>query len=437
MGKRWNLPAAGLLGACLLLAGSGWAAENEPVAPSMAARVQRLVGQLDDESRQQRDDAERELLELGDKAQGHLPSIDERGLSAEQRRRLRRLLPKLWRASLAQQVAGRRVTLPGQPLRMLDALNRVAQQAGIVINDLRPDRMQEPTDPQIEVEVKDASFWQSLDQIAGEAGIAYDYNSVDRSIGLTAGPADRRPTCYTGAFRFSVEQITLQHDFATRPGQPQSRCLVQLDVQAEPTLKPVLVEVEAAACVVVDDRGRALETTGPGSYALAVESSTYQFQFAVRTHAPERDANKIAQLAGELSVWLPGHVEELVFEDLDAREPVLRQCPGLRVELYGLRDEDGVWTVPLIVEQLIEANTDSHIQAALENELSLVRKSDGERFGQNGGLSTFEPAPGKVGIEYYFVDLPGKLDDYRLVVRVPTGITRMPIQFELRDLPLP
>ena len=102
-------------------------------------------------------------------------------------------------------------------------------------------------------------------------------------------------------------------------------------------------------------------------------------------------------------------------------------------------DDDGIWAVPVYIERSEDGSTDdveSHLRSAFEAE-AFLRKKDGTRFDQNGGTSTLEAQPGNFGIEYLFVDAPDTLDDYELVVRIPAGLTRLPIEFSFRNLALP
>lgn len=420
-----------LLAGCLALVRPGWTKEPEAATPTRE-QVARLVLGLDAEERAEREQAEKELVDLGPGVLAFLPATDDPDLSAEQRQRLRRLVPALWQARLALDVAGSRVTLGSGTLQ--EILERIGSRSGNSLTDLRADFNQEVTNPTLELGNEPDLFWKSLDALGDAAGISLYAHAGDRKLGIVGRPRSPSPIAYAGAFRFEVQKILIERDLTQLDDPPA--CALLLDGLVEPRLQPLAVEVDAAKIQATDDKGRKLAPLSPESYPILIDSTSFQFPLQFRVAAPARDAARI-DLAAELAVTLPSHVDEVVFDKLDGRRPSERTTAGLRAELGVITSEDGVWSVPLSIQYLVSAGDfESHLQASMRNELYL-EAADGSRFAQNGGMNSLPAEGAEFRAEYLFVDAPGKLTDYRLVVRVPSGLTQVPVRFAFKDLPLP
>jgi hypothetical protein len=101
------------------------------------------------------------------------------------------------------------------------------------------------------------------------------------------------------------------------------------------------------------------------------------------------------------------------------------------------KDEgDGLWSFQLNVAMLGEKpEGESFLTASLDPEIYLVN-ADGSRLAPNAGKEVGE-SDGETAITYLISGAPGKLQDYKVVCRIPSGVTRVPVKFELKDLPLP
>jgi hypothetical protein len=402
-----------------------------------ARRVEQLVRDLDANNRSQRDRAEEDLLALGPSILDYVPAPDEQGISAEQRLRLRRLLPRLWRAKLEEDVKGRPVQFPNEPAPLDALLSSLQQQSGNVVRDLREQFHQEPANPRIRVDLGRTTFWPALDRVIESAGMALYLFTEDRTVGLIGRPAIRKPVCYAGAFRLAVDRVVVQRDYAA--GDTTAAAFIALEMLVEPRLKPLLVEIDTAKFTVTDDRDRPIPLAGPKSFPIVPDPKLYHLPVTLKLAAPRREAHRIKSLRGEFLVSLPAHVETFVFANLAKSRSFEQSRAGVRVRVAQLDDDgEGTWTVPLLVALPAAAPpTESHLQAALEPELFLAKVVDQTRFDQNGGFNTVTEEPNRVHTEYYFRDVPGKLEDYQLVVRVPVGVTSVPVSFAFENLELP
>ena len=408
---------------------------SPPAQPDgdVKARVDALVTQLDDPSRREREEAQKALQELGPGVLRLLPDPDDEALTTEQRSRLRRLLPRLERAALAESVAGAKVTLPEGAVKLSALLEQVEQATGNAFKDMREDFNQEATDPELTFAGQTVTFWEAADLIAEQAGVSYYLTTDDRTLGLMGRPMPGKPTDHAGAFRFTAETMNMQSDF--NPDTP-AQAFLNLKLAVEPRLRPVLVEWDRSRFGGTTDTGEPVEFLGPPTISAPINPDMMVHDLTVQLAAPPRGAETIAKLTLEMDVWLPTAVAELVFKDLAAGKPIVKERPGLRARLEPVGEDDGIFTFPMVIEHLTEDRpTESYLQAAIENELFMVH-ADGARVPQNAGLATLFQEPGRSGFEYYF-DAPGTLADYTLLVRIPSGLTKVPVRCEFADLPLP
>lgn len=395
------------------------------------SEVQRLVTALDAEARIDREQAEKELLSLGPEVLKWLPPLDDPNLSAEQRQRLRRLVPSLWEAKLKGDVAGSEVEL-SQPLPFGDAIEKLGQQSGNDLADMRPELGHEVTNPQVQLGAGKQRFWRALDEILEQSGTSLYFHSQDRKLGILGRPVRWGPIAYAGALRLEATRIVLER-YLSETGEPAS-CILQIEGAIEPRLRPLLLEIDTTQCTARDDRGESLGFLGPERFPIMIDPDSFQFPLSIRMDVPSREAKAIAEISGEIIVSLPTSLETIELPALAASE---RTTPALRVRIGTVADDEGIWTVPIEVSQLLSAPaSESYLDAGMQNELYLLDK-EGDRVEANGGMNVIPSDDGVWRAEYLFVDLPGSPEDYRVVLKAPAGISKVPVPFQLKDIPLP
>lgn len=412
-----------------LLAADEAKKESDP----LAARVARLVRDLDVDDAAKRDAAEKELTTLDAKALEFLPGLDAPDLSAEQRKRLRSVFPLLVRKRLDKDLEGSRVQFSKGEMTLAEAAREIKKATGVSLIDVRERFDQETTNPTVKVPTGRLSFWQAVDALCGAAGLSPYLEGERRGIGFVAGAENKAPRAYAGAFRFQAIRLVLERRFDV-PDQP-SRCQLDLLGACEPTLTPLFLELDPAKFTIIDDKGRRVQFSRPQTIPIAIDPNELAFTFSLPLAAPEHDAKALARIDGELLVLLPGRRETFRFAKLDA--PASQSRADVTVKIEPLRVEDGVWAAPVFVSHPPEdPSVETNLQASLTIEAFLESK-DQKRFDHNGGASSLVDEPGRTGTEYLFVDVPGEPNDYQLVVTVPVGLTRVPVKLSLRDMPLP
>ena len=133
---------------------------------------------------------------------------------------------------------------------------------------------------------------------------------------------------------------------------------------------------------------------------------------------------------------IPGRVETFQFDRrLDqARGMELRKA-GATVVLDRVRKNGGLYQV-LIRVRFDEARNalESHRGWVFQNEAFMI-DAKGQRIA-NAGLEATRQSSEEVGVAYLF-PLADGLDGCKFVYRTPAMILEMPVDYELKDIPLP
>ncbi|MBI3463811.1 MAG: hypothetical protein HY000_12255 [Planctomycetes bacterium] len=413
----------------------------------LKAKVAELVKKLDSAKAADREKAQQDLIKLGAAVLPQLPAEDSSNLSAEQRRRLgavRAALgqkPGSGRKSAAASLKASRVTLVAKAITLNDAVAEIHKQTRNQIVDLREEFGQEVTNPEFEVNWSDKPFWEVMDDLAARSGVSHYLHTGERNVGLVAQPLPATPVAYAGPLRIALSQIVRRIQFENR----QKECVLQLEIAWEPQLKPILFELKAQDLEVLDDQDRRIaadvkerpDEEMRGMQA-PVDSTMIRTDFIVRLEQPAKGAEKIKSLRGKLEIVVPVDVQTFDFADLTKAKDVKKKAASVTVTLEQFKElDEGIWAADVILEFDGKGEEFESYQTWFYDNEAYLQRADGTRFGQNGGISLHENAPGRLGIQYRFVDAPGKIADYKLVYKTPSTIVRGLLSFELKDLELP
>jgi hypothetical protein len=142
--------------------GSICLAQDEPSQVDTQEQVAGLVAQLDADSLERRDAAERALGELGPEILSQLPPIDD-AMAPEMRIRLERLREQLEARRISDLVQPSRIRLSGT-YTLREVIEQLQEQSGnsLQVPDELPDR-------KMEVDWQDELFWKALDHWLDEA----------------------------------------------------------------------------------------------------------------------------------------------------------------------------------------------------------------------------------------------------------------------------
>jgi len=402
----------------------------------LRAKVSSLLAELDATDPVDRDAAEAELKKLGHAALPYLPKEDDRDLTAEQKLRLSRIIPLLWDSKAKASVDGSMIPIEKEEMLLSDFLTLFQESSGNRFVDLRPDLKQPIDDPTVAVTKGSQPFWKTLDEAMGNAGFVLYPNQPNRAIGFARGAPVASPVFYSGAFRFRLDRVIARRDFGLANEVPS--CQFDITLQVEPRLHPIQIQLVGDRCRATGSDKSALEYLGPKRAFMTFEDDSIQLTLPLRFQSPARTVESVLEIKGVLDVLLPSQKAIFSFDDLLKSKEVTKSDSGLAVTLREFdTSEEGVWAARFIVERkTAERETESYLQTELKNELFL-EASDGRRVIQDGGMNSQDLGEGRTEFEYLFVDVPGTPHDYKLILHIPAGLVRAPVNFEFTNIPLP
>jgi hypothetical protein len=424
-----------------MMAGGAYASRAQD---DLKAKVAELVKDLNAAKANVRQAAQEKLIELGADALTHLPAPDADDLSAEQRRRLGEVRTALGSAGAKDSLAGSRISLSAKGITLSDAMSAIQRQSGNQIVDMREEFGQEVTNPEFAADWKDKPFWEVLDEIAAKTNIGFFLHTGERQIGLVMEPPRTLPTAYAGPLRIQLRQLVRRITYEDR----QKECVLEFEIAWEPRVRPILFDMKPEDLEVSDNQDRKImveaDRQQPGAedegttLKAATQSSMIRADFIVRLAQPERGAEKIKSLQGKLGVLMPTKIQTFEFSDLQKIKNAKKQNENVTVTLERFHELDsGHWAAEVNLEFESSSEAFESYETWFYDNEAYLQRADGTRFANNAGQTLTENQEGRIGIQYRFVDAPGKMSDYKFVYKTPSTIVRDFVTFELKDIELP
>lgn len=423
--------------------------------PPREEKIERLIRQLDADTAALRDQAEQALLELvparDDEASEallrKLSSLDER-VPEEVRLRLARIVQQVATRLANRTVAPTRMTLAAEQLDLGQLLSQIDRQTGNRLVDYRESFGQDHGPRAVTVAIDDQPFWPALDRILDAAGLdLYPFSGaaglavVEREPGAMPRQARARngQVCYAGSFRIEAVKVACQRNLRqTR----QDSLRVELEIAWEPRLRPISLSQPASKLSAVDRGGAPFTVASPrASLDVEVPSGSHAIELTVPLVLPQGPSANIARLGGQLTALVPGKSVEFRFDHLPAgngppKAPARgQQQGGVTVTLDRVRRNHELWEIHmrLRVDGPVDA-LESHRGWVFQN-LTYLEDRQGEVV-DHAGFETVRQTDEEIGLAYFF-DLPDSIENYTWIYRTPASIVRVPVPYELRDLPLP
>lgn len=403
---------------------------------ALQTQVQRLVKQLDGDTLAEREAAEKELVGLGPSILPVLAPITSR-TPAEVKVRLTRIRQTLEKAAAEAAAQASLVTLHGS-LPLAEALAAIQQQTGNKLIDLREKFGQQRTNPAVTVDFDKTPFWQALDQLLDQVNLTvYAFGGEPGAVAVVARSEEEQArakrAAYSGLFRFEGLRIQATRDLRN----PKNQSLrLGLEVTWEPRTTPILLQVPLADLQATDERGGKLTVESrAGNLEVPVESALSAVELQLPLSLPARDVQKIATLRGSVVALVPGRLETFEFSDLENAKEVVQRRAGVTVTLEQVRKNVDVYELRLRVRfDKAENALESHRGWIYANEAYLLDAA-GKRL-DHAGLQAFRQAADEVGVAY-LLDPDRGLKGLKFVYQTPAMLVKMPVTFELQDLPLP
>ena len=434
----------GLASLVLTLAAAGFLqAQGDPTA--LERQLEQLTRQLNDDQAEARDQAEQTLLKLApvdnarqcDAFLDLLPQPIE-GMPEEVQLRLTRIRREIETRQASQSLSASRLTLSADGMELAAVFKAIGDQTANHLSDHREQFGQNATPRPVTIEVDDEEFWPAVDKILDQAELSLYGFSGEQTLAVV----DREPDAaarssrasYAGPFRVEAIDVVAQRNLRT-PSQQGAR--VKLEIAWEPRLRPIALSQPVEAIEVRGDDGSAILPTSPRAVLdVEVSPGSHSTELTIPLALPSRSVSKLATFRGQLSALVPGRVVEFQFTGLAQAKGVEQQRGGVKVILDGTRKNQALWEVHMRVQvESEEAALQSHRGWVFQN-MTYLLDSDGEVV-DHAGFETTRQSEREVGLAYFF-DLPDdKIGAYTWVYRTPAAIVQVPVEYVLKNIPLP
>jgi hypothetical protein len=330
--------------------------------------------------------------------------------------------------SAANNLAPRTVTLRVDDIPLSKAVAELAKQTGYAVE------RKTAKDPPLNLDLRQATFWQALDAVAERAGARVALYRGDGRLALVDGKAQKHVS-HDGLFRTAVQRLVAVNDYETGT----RHYTASLEVAWEPRLRPFLLETRPRSFLV--DGERPAEDGGSGQVAVDGKAAAV---IDLRLQARPRSVDRLQSLKGELSLIAATKLLTFTFDSLGGNAPLQQTQEGVTVRLAKMTLQQERWTAQVELEYPPGGPHFESFQSwVVNNEIYLKQKGSGQRFPNNRGSATLKRTNNRAVLLYHFVDEPdkklirGKPEEWELVYHTPARIIEVPIRFEFKDLLLP
>jgi hypothetical protein len=461
-----------------VLAVVGRAADGQPMPP------ERLLQQLDSGSLATRDRAERDLIALGPTV---LPMVARarQTATAEAGFRLDGILQRLERLAAERAVEPTMVSFSVENLSCRDALATLFNQTGSRI-ELGPSvATGEAGESRISVSFERATFWEAMTAVLDTAGLSLEHDTDPPGLRIVPAAAAVTPDAVlgrigtaalpavaAGPLRVAVAGIEPVGP-PVEPGESRPRgARVILRVTWEPRLEPLLIRLPMRSLVAEGPAGEAMPPAQRASVVEALVPTSRQWlDLPALLAAPAHPLESLGMLRGTMVVWLAGMEHTFLFQPfqfkgvsqsaarpaLDAAYPALDAAyPALdaarhsksgrlrvaqaEVRLLDVAYQEGQVLVRASVTYDAPSEALASHHTWLQSRKIEVFHADGRPLKQvdqrvetrsDQGMTaaaTFALPPAASG---------GQAEALQIRWRLPIAIHEVPIDFALRNLPLP
>jgi hypothetical protein len=334
------------------------------------------------------------------------------------------------------------VTLQAEKLPLGKALDEVARQTGVRVEDRRGE-----TGPPLRLDLRDATFWQAVDAIAKAAGARVDLYARGARVALVKRPDGYHnpPTSYDGPFRLALKRVAVSEDLETR----KALCSLSMEVAWVPGVTPLWLETRPQRLRLLGGDRKELPVSDQGSSLGEVEGAAFQtVDFSVP--APPRSQARLALVEGRLTAIVPSKTVTFTFDTLARLEKAPRGGEERRHTQDGVvcrldrltlrRDRWSVRASLLFPPGGKDLDSNQAFTAAAHNEMTLVRADDKRRLSPSDYVVESATSSRAV-ITYHFTPKGGlgryRPEDWKVVYRAAGLLAEVPIKFSFRDVPLP
>jgi hypothetical protein len=388
-------------------------------------RVEALVKDLDANREVVRDEAEKQLMEIGAAAVPYLPPVTD-DASDEFRMRLDRVRVALLERDKKMLTEPTRVTIQGT-MTAREAFDALEDQTG---NRLPLEDVQ-GLEQNIDIDLDDMLYWEAVDELLDKLGLTVMPIDGDalRMIPRTPELPQRiAMASYAGNFR--LEPIAVMKE--QRLYEPElSSTSIELSLMWEPRLNPVFVRYELEGLELTCDNGEVLRPkTGQGSDFAPTGS---QLIALLEFDRPTRSAKEIVSWKGIFRCAIPGKPVAIGFKDLDEANSLVT-LGDIEVTLEKVRENRDVQEILLGITLRGDQGVDS-MQGWTSLIDAYLRDKEGDRI-EHVGWSTTRITDRGIGLSFLF-EVEEELKGYEFVFTAPQSILQQSVEYNLGSVPLP
>ncbi len=286
--------------------------------------------------------------------------------------------------------------------------------------------------------LSDREFWPLVDKFLDAVELEPLNNSSSEGLPIGLRESGMTPrfgrAIYVGPFRLDVSRVT-SHLGTRHIGD--HRATVEIEIAWEPRLRPlVFTQAVSGLQMIADEKTPVTIAEGPRELTVEAARDNHAVTMHVPLQLPAQQLEVISSLKGRIKTLVSTRQAELRFANLDKAANGEQTDGGVKVVLTAVRQNQGLCELHMRVE--FDEKLPAFVAQGSWNfqNSTYLESAAGERI-EHAGFEMTVQSGRTLGLAYYF-DVPeGKLADYTWVYHTPAAIVEVPIEFELKNIPLP
>ena len=408
-----------------------------PPATALRRKIESIVRQLDEATLAERSAAERSLLDLGPQALTYLPA-PELTPNASTREAVKRIRVQLERRAARDSAQASRIRFSGETT-VAELLKEFASQTHNQV-ELGQDAARFGNES-LRIMLEDRPFWDCLDEVCSRYQLRADFDPQRVGLALrprTAADPVELAVQRMGPFRLAIHSVQL---LPIVGNDSQKLLRIAGALQLEPRLRPLFLHFAAADVAANTASQTALAPWNPtAKYELPVGDAGREVPIQFDYVMAASDNRPSIDLRGRLFVQLAAGTERIEFDRTALVAGAVRRRGGVTVRLRDVVTErlnEGRQRTEIKLVVTYDAGGpafESHRTWMFHNAVYLEEDS-----GKHVGYTDFETSlqvNGAVGVDYRWDQLPDPVTSYRFVYEAPTLIVDLPMEIDLKGLPL-
>lgn len=390
-----------------------------------------LQSQLDSDSEAEQDKAEQKLIGMGVEILDYLRPTDENSTS-DYRQRLAKIRKSLEKESVNAVAQASKVSINGT-FELEDVFKRIKNQTG---NELAIADGVETEE--VSLQLEKAEFWAALNELKSAANLEIDRYGSEKPNQLKLVPKldgtkkKEAPSCFAKIFQAEVQRVDSSVNLDDERLDYTS---VNLLIRWEPRLTPISVDIPLADVKILDEFGESVPVRTPDRVLYGtVQPEIPEVEFSLQFPRVDRQVENLKSLAAKIVAVIPGRAEQFRFENVGKLKVGHKLSKaGALVTYGGIQKNEELYGVKVSLSFDEENNAlESHQGWVFNNEVYLQDRQGNRE--ESLTMETFRQDNEMVTVQYYFLKEPG---DRTLVYKTPATIIKLPVEIELKKIPLP